>query len=252
MTLLAHYPLNENAADTAVTDASGNGHGGTAARNTNLFSAVGKIGTALNFNGSSDLVSLGDFDILGAFTIAAWINTDTISTSTGGRPILAKWDNVTGNRSLLFVICSTGGGGDGGIGIARSSGGTDLKSHYTSGVVLASTGVWYHLVATYDGAGSVPLCYVNGELVALPGLTTSGSTGSGQYNNATALRIGSVVNNSSAPRWFDGCIDDLRIYDEVLPQWKIQSIYNYGRGTSRYDPWRKTIGGLQGRLRRTG
>ena len=67
---------------------------------------------------------------------------------------------------------------------------------------------WTHLAATYDG--SVARLYVNGTQVAartgVPTITTS--TG--------ALRIGG--DSVWAGEWFDGLIDELRVYNRALTQ----------------------------------
>ena len=76
MSLIAHYPMNDNAASTTVLDTTGN-HNGTSARNTNSsgFTTAGKLGPAghqaLTFNGTTDGVAItGDIFGNGDVTFA--------------------------------------------------------------------------------------------------------------------------------------------------------------------------------------
>jgi len=76
-------------------------------------------------------------------------------------------------------------------------------------------GEWYHLAATYDG--SLIQLFVNGRLLATRRYT--GGTGD---SNINPVYIGSNGNG----RWFDGLIDDVRIFDYARTQAEIVSTMN--------------------------
>ncbi|MBU4271703.1 MAG: hypothetical protein KKE86_16185 [Planctomycetes bacterium] len=75
MSLSAHYKLNDNAANTVVADASGNGHDGTASSNTSTLSISAKV--ALGFDLSASAATY--IDVTGltsttqSYTFAAWV-----------------------------------------------------------------------------------------------------------------------------------------------------------------------------------
>ena len=74
---------------------------------------------------------------------------------------------------------------------------------------------WTHVAVTFDGANL--RLYVNGTLVRMTAIGGSiiASTG--------ALRIGG---NSIWPEWFNGQIDDVRIYNRALSAGEVQNDMN--------------------------
>lgn len=77
-----------------------------------------------------------------------------------------------------------------------------------------STGVWYHLAATWL-SGSTSVLYVNGVQQATVSATDSGSLGT--------FYIGSNASNS-----FGGYINDVSIYESILSLSLIQQAYQLG------------------------
>jgi hypothetical protein len=53
----------------------------------------------------------------------------------------------------------------------------------------------------------------------------------------TALGARYTLNTAT----FDGLLDDARLYDEALPDWKIRAIYNFGEGSEACQPWQRLI-----------
>ncbi len=56
--IVAHWRMNDNAANTRVKDESPNINHGTAQQNTSALTTAGKVGTALSFNGSTDKITV--------------------------------------------------------------------------------------------------------------------------------------------------------------------------------------------------
>src|SRR5262245_32847333 len=76
--LVAAYSFNEGTG-TTVADASGNNNVGTVANTA--WSAAGKYGNALSFNGTSARVNIPDAAVLHlttAMTMEAWVNPTTV------------------------------------------------------------------------------------------------------------------------------------------------------------------------------
>ena len=92
--LVAAYGFNEGTG-TTVTDASGNGNGGTVSNTT--WAAAGKYGGALSFNGTNarvDIPNSASLQLTTGMTLEAWVNPTT--TSGAWRDVIYK-----GVRQLL-------------------------------------------------------------------------------------------------------------------------------------------------------
>src|SRR6476661_6153166 len=77
--LISAYGFNEGTG-TVVTDVSGNSNNGTISNGT--WSASGRYGAALSFNGSSSRVDIPDsasLDLTTGMTIEAWVSPTTLS-----------------------------------------------------------------------------------------------------------------------------------------------------------------------------
>src|SRR3954468_13851083 len=85
--LVSAYSFNEGTG-TAVTDVSGNSNNGTISNAT--WSASGKYGSALSFNGSTSRVDIPDsasLDLTSGLTMEAWVRPTTL---TAWRTVLMK------------------------------------------------------------------------------------------------------------------------------------------------------------------
>jgi hypothetical protein len=87
-----------------------------------------------------------------------------------------------------------------------------------------SANTWYHIVGTYDGTDLK--VYVNG----IEDNSTSASVI--PENNTNNVHIGSTTAASS---FFDGKIDDVRIYNRALTATDVTSLYEHAPGSIRYN-----------------
>jgi hypothetical protein len=85
-------------------------------------------------------------------------------------------------------------------------------SYHTDGTAQVATNQWTHLAATYDG--SVLRLYVNGTQASSLNRTGSIST------TSNPLRIGG---NNIWSEWFNGLIDEVRVYNRALSLAEIQA-----------------------------
>jgi hypothetical protein len=186
---------------TAVTDRSGSGNNGTTANTA--WSAAGKYGGALSFNGTSSWVTVADsasLDLTSALTLEAWVNPAALGTSW--RTVLFK-EQTGGMVYSLYANEATG------HPVGQVNIGGEQNALGSTGLPLNT---WTHLAVTYDG--QTLTLYVNGAPAgskAQTGLVPA-STG--------ALRIGG---NGIWPEWFSGLIDNARVYNRALTQAQIQS-----------------------------
>ena len=199
MSLVAHYKLNSNALDS-----SGNGHNGSWSGTEDY--AAGKIGQAADFDGASYIDCNGRFAPTGAFTYVFWI----YRTTSSPRPF-AQRGSAAGD--FYWYLSSSGG-----FYFWRKTGGGDNAVRW-SGSLDVPMSAWSHVALVYDGDNTLKF-FVNGESEALTGSLSSSSHPTENF----ALGCGSPT------QFFAGMLDDFRVYDEALPDWKINAIYNGGQG----------------------
>jgi len=201
--LVAAYGFNEPFGSTAM-DASGNGNAGaiTGAART----ALGKFGRALAFNGVDNLVlvnSSSSLNSTSAMTLEAWVYPSA-ARSTWSAVLHRDPDTY-----YLHVSSPDGPMLPAGGGVFGSS------EQYVSGPAAVPLNQWTHLASTYDG--TILRLYVNGVEVssrAMAGLIQS---------TASPLRIGG---NSYPNQFFDGLIDEVRIYRRALTTSEIAADMN--------------------------
>ncbi len=214
--LLVHYKLNENAADTDVADATGNGHDGTASHNTSTLSVTGKITTALQFvSASSRYVQVSDhadLHLTDGGTVCFWVKWDGTRVSTGG----ASSTIISRNTYWRIWLASA----DGQIGLITSTGAAN-QARSTAGILTAST--WQHVAVVWDPTAATRRFFVDG-------VEETGDNGdrSMPADTTADLHLGSY---SAAAGFFGGDLDDVRIYKRPLTLSEIKAIYNEGSGT---------------------
>jgi hypothetical protein len=201
--LVAAYGFNE-ASGSTVTDASGNGHTGT------IFQAAwttsGRYGSALTFDGVNDWVTVADsnlLDLTTGMTLSAWVHPTGLS---GWRMVIMK--ERVGDE--VYTLNANTGQNRPQIAIVGSSG---IRT--VNGTTQLPLNTWTHLAGTYDGA--TLRLYVNGNQMASQVVTGAMLTSTG------ALRVGG---NSIWGEFFQGRIDEVRIYNRALAPTEIQTDMN--------------------------
>jgi len=194
---LYYYSLDENTGTTSVNDMSGNSNSATMTGTwTNSQWVPGKFGSALNFNGSNDYLDTPAFDFLGQstaqFTIEAWVKPRQV----GGDIFHNRNDSTGWSTSLL----------------GYKSGKLNFYvygSSYLASPNNTSANAWTHVAASRDSSGNLKL-YENGILV---------NSGSGSYSSSgsaqkfTIGRFFADCCQMDSPGWFDGLIDDAKLYN---------------------------------------
>ena len=160
----------------------------------------------LDFDGVNDFVQIPNntaFNPGKYFTVEAWINADSWATNPWQNTIVSKdqWSSI----SEGWVI-RCGGGGRLSFNLALNNNGNWYEIVTGS---LMSTNKWYHVAGTYDG--TTMRLYLNGKQVGTLNIT-------GTITSTTApVKIGNIA-MSSQSRYFDGEIDEVRIWDTVLTE----------------------------------
>ena len=198
--LVAAYDFDEGTG-TVLTDRSGSGNNGVVSGATWV---AGKNGGGLSFNGTSNLVTVADADVLdlaGTLTLEAWVKT--ASTSGNRRLVLDK----EGSGFLSYALYANDAVNR--PGETLHLGTTDVTVDGTSQLAL---NVWTHVAATYSGASMT--LFINGVPVSSVSQTGTIAPSTG------ALRLGG---SSQFGRFFSGTLDDVRIYNRALSQSEIQT-----------------------------
>jgi N,N-dimethylformamidase beta subunit-like protein/concanavalin A-like lectin/glucanase superfamily protein/galactose oxidase-like protein/Big-like domain-containing protein/Kelch motif protein len=199
--LIAAYAFDEGAG-TTTADAAGKGHTGTITAAT--WTTGGKNGNALSFNGTNAWVTIADaadLDLTNGMTLEAWVKPSALS---GWNSVVMKEGTAT---TMSYTLYANDGNPwpSGTVHIGT----LDREVVGTAPVAL---GVWTHLAATYDGA--TLRLYVNGVQVGSRAQTGSIAV------STRALRIGG---NAVWGEYFNGLIDDVRVYNRALSAAEIQT-----------------------------
>ena len=197
--MVAYYPMN---ADTLAKDASGNSLNGSISGGVTLTTDKdGNANSAYSFNGTNGVIVVPDNNNLdltpaNSYTIMAWIKPASINLS-GLNGIVSKF-HASGTNGYVFRL---------------NNGKLDLDQIMTGGTL--STNTWYHVTATRTG-GTIVL-YINGVATASSGGILS------VVANGDSLHIGEDYHVENT-RYFNGTIDDVRIYNRVLSAAEVQNI----------------------------
>ncbi len=209
--LVGYWKFDEG---TGTTTADSSSYGNTGTINGTPDWVTGQFGDALTFDGSSNYVSIpanSHMEVEGnEFTISAWINLANISSD---QTIIAN-----GGSSYGFGLVILSGGS--GVSLYKI-GVTGQTVTYTH---TFSTGTWYHIVAVQHfsspGNPSFVEVFVNGV-----------SIGTNNDANAYTSSSGQTISIGYGPSgFFNGSLDDVRVYNRALSNQEIKILAGAGTG----------------------
>jgi len=208
--LVGYWKFDEGSGSTAY-DASGKGNNGTwngTQAGTSGYYSAGKVGPyAGYFDGSTDFVNVlnsSSVAITGSIAIATWFISGLATTTP--QAFVSRWGS-----SNSYVLDWNHGSVSQKLGFFTAGPGTISTS------TTAGDNNWHQAVAIYNG--SALNLYLDGALV-------HNQAGSGSISdNSGNLRIGKD-GTGLGPAFFNGLIDDIRIYNRALSAAEIQAIYN--------------------------
>ena len=202
--LIAWWKLDDGSGNTAA-DSSGNNRNGTLTGDVSWVDGI--TGGALAFDGDGDYVDMGKnpgFDITNQITVSAWIKISAFDKDW--QTIVAKGDRSWrlqrnwGENTLEFG-CS-------GLVVP----GTDWGQIF--GKTNVNDGHWHHVAGVYDQEKIY--LYIDGSMDA-------SATASGMIRvNDEPVYIGE--NSQMTNRFWNGMIDDVRIYNYALSAEEISAI----------------------------
>ena len=191
---IAYYKMSD------ATDQLGNYNG--TATNVN-FNTEGKFGFAGAFNGSSSYIDLNHKTAYSAFTISAWVN---VTSTTSSQSIVSRWYDGS-NRSFGFYMA---GGGQ--LTLLTSTNGSNTVIT-TGGTLTANT--WHFVCLTFQSSGNIT--------ITLDGSTTTTAQNTTIYDNNQNWLIG-MEDSRGGQKW-NGKIDQIRMYDSALSAADVTTLY---------------------------
>jgi prepilin-type N-terminal cleavage/methylation domain-containing protein len=181
----AHWKFDESSG-TIAYDSSGNSKNATLINGATFSS--GKYGNAITLGGINDYLTVASMGSFNKFTVTAWIKTSTgtlnnIVSGSGA----AIYSSIRSNKLSWFD------------GISWRDGTTTLTD-----------GQWKHVAFIF--ANGAHYMYVNGNI------EYNNNAGNGSYTSGSIGYIGAVY---TPDRYFNGQIDDMKVYNYALTKSQI-------------------------------
>jgi hypothetical protein len=206
--LVGLWKLDETSGVT-VKDSAGDNNGKLIG-NPQWQPEAGKVNGALMFCGSGTYINIGrdsDFDITDQITVSAWIKVNKFDQEW--QAIIAKGDSAwrvqrNQNEDSLEFACS-------GLKIPSGTPWGNLL-----GKRSVNDGQWHHIAGIYDGKKMYLI--IDGEI-------DSSQPASGRINtNNAPVYIGNNAEQNA--RFWNGLIDDVRVYNYALRKIEVTEMYN--------------------------
>jgi len=187
------------------------GHDNHGAIHGATWTAKGRIGPALSFDGVDDYVDCGNaksLDITDAITIEAWVKPNALAD----RNIVSKEYPVYSYNLALNPS---------GITLEISPDGSQANRKLCI-APLPAIGQGSHIVAVFKPSTFMRV-HINGEL----GKEETTGIPASIYSTSYPVRIGTLTGSL----WFfNGLIDEVRIYNRALSALEIKALYELGAG----------------------
>jgi NO-binding membrane sensor protein with MHYT domain len=204
--LVGHWRFDDASASDVCVDSSGNGYAGTP-KGTAVVD--GTSGKARSFNGRGDAIEIPPINIPKAITVAAWVYSDRFVQNgfvVGKNPVNTQW-------ALFFES----------DGYVKWRGGGHEKEVKCA---VPSNQNWHHIAAKQDGMTAS--LYLDGVLCATGPASVIG-------NEASSITIGRFDGGKNY--YFNGRIDEVRIYNRALSDPEISQLLTAGKpGPSPFPP----------------
>ncbi|MFC1755117.1 LamG-like jellyroll fold domain-containing protein, partial [Thermoproteota archaeon] len=207
---------DQNATDYSSFNNSGTNYGAT-------WTSDGYIGGAYEFDGVDDYIDVGEVNFTEELTYELWVKINSYGT---GAKIISKRTLGTNYFHFLGLISNR---------IYAGVGNGTTNTWTTSTSYTPSTGEWHHVAFTYKNSDKVARIYVDGierisdtldnELVAFNANITIGR------------------DSDNAISYFNGTVDEVRIFNRSLTEQQILALYNnrtdliVSQETSSGDDW---------------
>lgn len=213
-TLVAYYLFSGSAADS-----SGFGNDGEVFGATLTKDRFGNENGAYRFNGTNDFIDAGSSEslaITGDLSLSFWFNADSFTGLTSG---IITYQGVGTSGSENNALYKVNFPNENVLNYNHEGNEGDDNVRKFENVKL-NTFQWYHTVLTRDTLSKKLKVYIDGELVDSASFDIAPSGGENAW-----LRFGENHGTVNWDRFFDGILDDIRIYNYVISDSTIQKLY---------------------------
>ena len=211
--LVLYLPLDDDSGSSYTKDLSPYSNTGELNYISDPNWVDGISGKCLNLDGIQECINCEDdssLDVSNEVTVSAWIKLDNLTS--GYQTIVGKWTSVSGERSYIFQV------NDDKLEVWYSVDG-DVSSHIASTTSLTTE--WTH-VAFVLGTDDTIRMYIKGVQDA----TTASLTAINQHIQNT------YVGKYSGGEFFNGRVDEIRIYNRGLNATECNYLFKNPSGTN--------------------
>lgn len=183
--------------------------------------AVGEVGQAFSFDGSSGYVSIPDSSSMDSFTnhitIELWMKVNPLTVNSDWTGIVTKGNSSWGlegtrlAKTVTFIVSGS-------------------SSSLLNGSRNVNDGQWHHVAAVYDGASM--FLYVDGTL----DVSQSATGLIAQNSYPMCLGVNAQGTHGTPMYFFNGLVDEVSLYNRALTASEIQAVYAVGSGGKCYIP----------------
>lgn len=214
---LAHWKFDGN-----LEDSTGNGFDLSYQGTGDPVYSVGKRGQAIDLRDVDSYLNLSGalLDKLPGCSISAWINTAGLEPSDPNdnccNAIFAEEGFTTGALHFNLAVLTDP------VSYEFRIDGNALGR---AAVDVQETNTWVNLFFTYNSATRQQALYRNGQLVSAAGTSdNTPSCGSGLGATLGALDRDPSTSGVDMSRYFDGQLDDIRVYGRPLTETEVQAL----------------------------
>ena len=184
----------------------------------------GDYNSCYKFDGSNDWIDIELLedafgDNFKTFSFTAWFKTTYTPTNVYGNVLFSANKSATGSSENVFRI---GTGKKGGIFLSYNS-----NTHYEYGKGF-NDGNWHFLAVSFDSTGKVS-CSVDSQLI------TDFPNGVVNLSVATKLSIAQDWDGSTKSDFWNGYLDDIKIYSRALSDSEIEQLKNENTCDTQYN-----------------
>ncbi len=210
--LVAYYSFNGNA-----NDGSGNSNNGTVYGATLTADRFWNANSAYSFDGVNDYIMIpsnSSLDIKEDITIAAWVKFNNLSNNNYSQILWRGDSQYAQDPYSLYVLADN-------VGFRRdinTGTGNDIKN-ITKNIGDLDINIFHLLVGSYDRTNGIMRLYIDGNMGIeeyMPGMS--------QYITSSMWNVIGAVDYGNW-QFFNGIIDDIRIYNRALSNIEIKVLY---------------------------
>jgi streptogramin lyase len=254
--LLSWWPFNGNALDIR------GGRPGTILGDTGGQSQFvsAQVGQGFKSGGEGILITSPTTPYLTPvnLTVGAWVRVDSLSNDATEQIV---WQGDNGNTDFTTTPYSLGVLGNGSTAWVTYGGHSTFVGNHGPGKIVATfsdgineldmfsntaltPGVFYYVAITWDGPSGGASIWINGALDQ----TSGPAPLAGLLTPANPFQIGGIQGSGIGTESFNGVIDELQVWGNVLSQYQMQTIYNAGAAGQCQNIWFTESNGTTNRI----